>query len=68
MLVKGTNNKALAKMFFCVCTKFNIVCTTCQNKKIRTNLFIGKIRCLMHLTHKAHIKFEVNEMSNHMVL
>ena len=31
--VKGTNNKALAKTFFGVYTKFNIVCTTCQKKK-----------------------------------
>ena len=30
-----------------------------------TNLFIGKIRCLMHLIHKVHVKFEVNEMGNH---
>ena len=43
------------------------MCTTCQNNKIRKNLFIGKIRCLMHIIRKVCIKFEVNEMSDHVV-
>ena len=64
-MLKGNNNKALAKMF-CVYTNLNIVCTTCQ--KIMKNLFIGKIRCLMRLTRKARVKFKVNEMREHVVL
>ena len=53
-MLKGNNNKALAKMLL-----------WCVKKNVET--FIGKIRCLMHLTRKVLVKFEVNDMGDHMV-
>ena len=73
--VKGNNNNwqlLIKLLFWCVLydamynsvyTKFSIVATICQDKT-----FIDKIICLMCLTHKARVIFEVNEISDHVIL
>ena len=66
-MFKGNNSRALAKCFFGVYTKFNIVCTACQHKNWDT-LFICKCICLMRLNRKARAIIEDNEMGDHVVL
>ena len=58
IVLKGITTKQKFKCFFGVYTKFNIVCTICQYNFVMKNVCIGKISCL----------FEVNEMSDHVVL
>ena len=56
-MVKGTNNKELAKHAFSVCTQSLIMYVLHAKIKNRKHLFILKIRSL-----------EVNEISDHVVL
>ena len=55
-VLKGNNNKALSKMFFSVYTQSLILYV------LHTNIF------QMRLTCKGLIKFEVNEISDYVVL
>ena len=66
-LVKGNNNKALAKIFilYTQCLVLYVLHAKIKNRKI---LLIGKIRCVMRLTRKSRVKFEVTEVSDHVVL
>ena len=65
ILLKGITTRPLAKIFVCVCTQCLVLYVLLAKIKNRKILFIGKIRCVMHLTGKARVKFEVKEVSDH---
>ena len=61
-------HKTAFTIFFGEYTKFNIVCTTRKINAYKINVLTAIIRCLMHLTRKPRINFEVNEISDQLYL